>query len=582
MLPSTGIMGAAEYKGEAMVDQDDAGTVPAAAAIAALVAVSCALAGSAAVAVVLVVGAQPAALAAAVLVATVVGLLATAMLQRNLYLLGLALARLGHGLPMQFQTPRAQWPLGTVFANVTALGRLLDEQVRREEETTAYRAQLLERVGAAAAQEERNRLAHELHDSIKQQIFSISMSGAAAEARWESDPTGALAAVADVRRSAQEALVEMQALLQELGPGTVENVGLREAVLTQCEALGYRTGADVRLERFDLPPEDRFSPAAQEALFRIVQEALSNVARHARARTVSVAVRPDDDGITLSVRDDGQGFDTESMPHGTGLAGMRERAQDLGGNLEVESVPGRGTMVRVHIPLTRAPRVMPDSSGEDHVRAARRGAITFATLVEQVTVLLIFLAAPISTVLLGVGVAFVSWGRARLLATQIELRPGAGRPDDAQDAYLEDGLLAGALTLAGLCVFYLFVAEQGWRLQLRPWQVLGAVALVEALAATVTLRWYRGIDRYLRLLTASEQQRAADRRIRMIRYSLLVWGVVLVIALLAGFNLRFPPRTLSQWGDVSTVGVLIVWPLIDAADYLRTAWLRRRLPPLAM
>src|SRR2546425_13210005 len=124
--------------------------------------------------------------------------------------------------------------------------------------------QLLQQVSKTAAQEERNRLARDLHDSIKQQLFSIVVSAAAVKARWQHNPDSARKVVDDIECTAQEAQVEMQALLQQLRPTALENVGLIESLRVQSQALGYRTGAEVTTELGDLPPDELLPIGAQE------------------------------------------------------------------------------------------------------------------------------------------------------------------------------------------------------------------------------------------------------------------------------------------------------------------------------
>ncbi len=214
----------------------------------------------------------------------------------------------------------------------------------------------LEAIRESAAQQERDRIARDLHDSIKQQLFGIKLSSAAAEERWENDLPGARSALADVRRNAHAALVEMQAMLAQLRPEPLAAAGLVEALREQCEALGYRSGARVDFELGDLPSESRLPAGAQEHLFRMAQEALSNVARHARARSVRVRLgQAGQDGITgllLLVADDGQGFDPQDQSAGMGLRNLRERLAGLWGTLGIESAPGKGTEIRIFIPLT--------------------------------------------------------------------------------------------------------------------------------------------------------------------------------------------------------------------------------------
>ena len=219
----------------------------------------------------------------------------------------------------------------------------------------AARHTWLLQVSEAAAQEERNRLARDLHDSIKQQLFSINVGTAAAQERWERDPEGARKALADVRRSAHEAMVEMQAMLHQLRPEALGTAGLIEALREQCEALGYRTGAEVTLELGDPVPDDRLPPGAQQTLFRIAQEALTNVARHARARKIRVRFGIAGEAVGLQVEDDGQGFDPGTGTLGMGLRNLRERTESLGGHLEIASVAGEGTRISIQVPFASAP-----------------------------------------------------------------------------------------------------------------------------------------------------------------------------------------------------------------------------------
>ncbi len=218
---------------------------------------------------------------------------------------------------------------------------------------------LLQQIGEAAAQEERNRLARDLHDSIKQQLFSINVGTAGAQERWERDPEGARKALADVRRAAREAMVEMQTMLHQLRPEALGTAGLIEALREQCEALGYRTGAEVTLEIGEPVPDHGMPPGAQDTLFRIGQEMLANVARHARARHVQLWLGRLGEEVVLRVMDDGQGFDPAAEASGMGLRNLKERATSLRGRLEVASAPGSGAGLTVRIPLLSPPPQAP-------------------------------------------------------------------------------------------------------------------------------------------------------------------------------------------------------------------------------
>lgn len=221
-----------------------------------------------------------------------------------------------------------------------------------------YRSQ----IRAAALQEERHRLARDLHDSVKQQIFAIQTAAATAQTRFDSDAAGTRAAIDQVRASAREAMAEMEAMLDNLRAAPLETVGLVEALRKQCEALGFRTGAQVDFQVGGGLSGLTLAPGGQEAVFRIAQEALANVGRHARAAHVTVAVFGDPHWLRLTVSDDGQGFDPEQAARGMGLGNMRTRAAEFGGTLELNTAPGGGTQITVAVP------VMPRFSVADYNR----------------------------------------------------------------------------------------------------------------------------------------------------------------------------------------------------------------------
>lgn len=246
-------------------------------------------------------------------------------------------------------------PLDDCKAPFGQLIRHTNKLIEQQRETRLLRGHLYEQITEAAAQEERNRLARDLHDSIKQQIFSMSVSAAAALARLEHDPAGARSALVDVKQSAQEALVEMRAMLQQLSPAPLERAGLIEAVREQLEAIGYRTGAKVTTHFGDLPDDAHLPLGSQEAIFRIVQEALSNIARHARAQKIELWLERDGDDALLRIQDNGKGFDPDTAGGGMGLSNMAKRVTALYGDMIVESALGEGTLLEVRIPPARTP-----------------------------------------------------------------------------------------------------------------------------------------------------------------------------------------------------------------------------------
>jgi signal transduction histidine kinase len=250
---------------------------------------------------------------------------------------------------------------GIVLLLVTlTLRQAIIPQLRREielrmrdlgEQQSALIAQLRE----AAIQEERNRLARDLHDTIKQQLFSINVAAATAQSLLHHNPEAIVQHIQHVRDLSQAAMAEMKALLTQLRPQPLATVGLIEAIRDQLEALRFRAEVTTELHYDVLPDEGRLPLGAQETIFRVVQEALSNVARHARARHTQVALTCEttngSEVLRVCITDDGQGFDPATTPSGMGLTNMRTRIEAIGGTLAVRSTPNAGTTVCFRIPL---------------------------------------------------------------------------------------------------------------------------------------------------------------------------------------------------------------------------------------
>jgi signal transduction histidine kinase len=203
-----------------------------------------------------------------------------------------------------------------------------------------------------AGQEERARLAQDLHDSVKQQIYSMQTNLAAAQARWDTDRAGSREALEHARDTARDAMSEMIALLDRLRQDPVESIGLIEALRRQGEALGYQSGALVTTEFGVLPSPDRIPPGSATVIFRIAQEAIANIARHARASHVHITAATEDGArLVMTIRDDGRGFDPRQPRKGMGLASMRSRAIELGARLSVDTAEGSGCTLRLSVPL---------------------------------------------------------------------------------------------------------------------------------------------------------------------------------------------------------------------------------------
>ncbi len=210
-------------------------------------------------------------------------------------------------------------------------------------------ARLYERARQLAALEERQKLARELHDSVSQALYGIALGARTARALLERDPTRLSDPLDYVLALAEAGLAEMRALIFELRPESLRTEGLVAALTKQADSLRARHRLDVRVQ---FGPEPAASLEVKEALYRIGQEALHNIAKHARAARVDLVLSVDPAGLRLEVRDDGIGFDPGAVfPGHLGLKSMRERAERLGGRWAVESAPRQGTRLQVEIPL---------------------------------------------------------------------------------------------------------------------------------------------------------------------------------------------------------------------------------------
>ncbi len=233
------------------------------------------------------------------------------------------------------------------FAGIQGSARDLSEREQLEREVRR-------RAGDLAASEERARLARELHDSVTQALFSMTLQTRAAEMLLQKDPAAAGEKLAVLRDLQRDALAEMRSLIFELRPGGIAEQGLEHALRTHASAIEGRIGLPIEFES-SLPADaPRLPIETEEALYRIAQEALHNVVRHAAARHVRMALARDVSAVRLTVTDDGVGFEPAAVPTGhLGIDGMRVRASRIGGTLEVRSRPGQGTRLTVSVPAPR-------------------------------------------------------------------------------------------------------------------------------------------------------------------------------------------------------------------------------------
>ena len=200
-----------------------------------------------------------------------------------------------------------------------------------------------------AHEDERRRLARELHDDVTQRLAALAIQAAKLEGRTASVEDKATAQT--MHNGLAELSEDVHALSYRLHPTVIEDLGLVEALRAECDRVARQEALRVELDTDAVPA--KLPSGAAVGLFRIAQEALRNVVRHAKANAVKVALHGGNGRLVLNVRDDGAGFETSRSGNAVslGIAGMRERMRLLDGMLDVESAPGRGTTITAWIPL---------------------------------------------------------------------------------------------------------------------------------------------------------------------------------------------------------------------------------------
>lgn len=212
-----------------------------------------------------------------------------------------------------------------------------------------------EQVEILAITEERNRLARELHDSVSQTIFSMTLTAQSARILLEKDPTRVANLLDHLQSLSQSALAEMRTLIQEFREHSIVENGFFSALRNHAALRKTQDNLDINLR---LDDSIQFSPATGETLFRIAQEALNNIVKHAGTDHAVIELSRQADFAVLTITDQGQGYDINEVHDRIGHVGlfsMNERAKELGANLIIQSAPGQGTLVRVeNIPVIKA------------------------------------------------------------------------------------------------------------------------------------------------------------------------------------------------------------------------------------
>jgi signal transduction histidine kinase len=238
-----------------------------------------------------------------------------------------------------------------------------EELTGRLQEANRLLKMYAERAEEVAAAQERSRLARELHDAVTQTVFSMNLTAEGARLACEADPHKVPAMLERLQELGRDALSEMRALVDELRPRSVAELGL---VGSLQKHLAMRRRRDGLVARLEVSGEQRGGEAVQEALFRTAQEALNNVLRHSGVKETDVQLRYGEREVLLTVRDAGRGFAPTAVPaagagaarapaaagrESFGLVNMRERVEALGGSFRLVSAPGAGTTVEARVPL---------------------------------------------------------------------------------------------------------------------------------------------------------------------------------------------------------------------------------------
>ncbi len=231
------------------------------------------------------------------------------------------------------------------------LEQRVQERTTQLQQMATARGQLLERL-ISAQEEERRRIARELHDEAGQALTMVMMELARATDALPKDAEEAKKKLAQSRSLASQALAELRKLIYNLRPEVLDQLGLVPALRSYAKSRLEAENIETQLRFEGL--EERLSPQLEITLFRIIQEAITNIIRHSGASKVNIEVVATESAVTATIADDGRGFDVDSAlqaPESWGLRGIRERVTVVGGELIIESRAGHGTCLRVHIPL---------------------------------------------------------------------------------------------------------------------------------------------------------------------------------------------------------------------------------------
>jgi len=279
----------------------------------------------------------------------VFGFLRSYPIRLRLRMLSDAMLLLEKGNPGSPLPPLGNDEIGLLGEQLGKLSRKWEEQVSTLQRLSSNNTELEAKAKMSAVVEERQRLARELHDAVSQQLFAISMTATAVGRTLDQDFERARRQIELIEEMSSAAQSEMRALLLHLRPILLEGKRLSQAIPELVQEMKAKVPVDITLDmEEDLP----LNKGMENHLFRIVQEALSNTLRHARATKMGIELHRRGETVRLGIRDNGIGFDPLDKKHASyGMMNMEERVNELGGSFHVVSAPGKGTRIEIRVPL---------------------------------------------------------------------------------------------------------------------------------------------------------------------------------------------------------------------------------------
>jgi len=239
--------------------------------------------------------------------------------------------------------------IGRLAERLSTIAAKWEDQITTLQRLSTHNAELAEKARVTAIVEERQRLARELHDAVSQQLFAISMTATALGRTLEKDIEKAKRQVSLIENMASVAQSEMRALLLHLRPVHLEGKPFAVALRELLQELSRKMPVAIQWE---MDEDIRLAKGVEDQLFRVAQEAISNTLRHSRADRLEMKLLRRGNGVRLTIRDNGVGFDLDERKQSSyGLMTMTERVNEIGGYLNIVTAPGKGTRIEIQVPV---------------------------------------------------------------------------------------------------------------------------------------------------------------------------------------------------------------------------------------